>query len=265
MMRIDAALHLVVFALILGLTTLLSAGPAWADTEAAEAANLVAPAYPGSLLVTSPEEQEYMDYFTYYSKAPESRVATFYEDKLGRKIENGSVGTGLSGRSFIRGKVVEASVNIKHLQNQSSAGKVFERLKEITQQGIHSQAEYQQAYAQYGHLARSYFLRTSGGNRDAVIYSEYEDKLDQAKARLEGSLEDTGARMQELMQQGRFEEMGAFSEQMLRMSEEGAEQAEAGSVAGVDIWDNWIQCLKEMGGHAYPTMIKIDKHPSQWK
>lgn len=263
-MRRHAALHLLVLALVLGLTTLHSAGPARADTEAAEAANLVAPAYPDSLLVTSPEEQEYLDYFTYYSKAPEAQVVTFYEDKLGRKIEDGSVGTGLSGRSFIRGKVVEASVSIKNLKNQSSAGKVFERLKEITKQGRHSKAEYQQVYAQYGHLAKSYFLPTLDGNRDAVIYSEYEDKLDQAKAGLEGGFEDTGARMQELMQQGRFEEMAELSEQMLSKSEGAAEQAEAGSVAGVDIWDNWIQCLKEMDRHAYPTMIKIDKHPSQW-
>ncbi len=145
----------------------------------------------------------------------------------------------------------------------------------------YSEEDYRNLCKQYGYLDYAWFglsdKTDAHGNkltRDKVLYHEYLTRFDYAEGDMmtaEGMME----MVQKLMAEGKIQEASELAEQLIEFQIKGSQSMMEQSAAIMqgqpldntveDHWDEWLQFLKELEAMVYPTLVIIDRHPSDWK
>ncbi|MFN2366449.1 MAG: hypothetical protein ABR523_08325, partial [Desulfurivibrionaceae bacterium] len=164
------------------------------------------------------------------------------------------------------GAAIGVSIYSNTLQGDKTTrvvDEIFDKFKMLMAQNQMTQDEYSDMVGKYAHLATWYYPPFEEVNRqgkpllmDQVIGSRCEKNSGQEKARRDA--EKMGAKVQELMMQGRqrealelLQEMGQASQDVIThsLSPEGVKR--------------WEECLKELSRSAFPTRFTIAADPSK--
>ena len=254
------------------------------------ASGLVAPVYPGSVPAPHEVSEEMKPYLmVYYSRDPIEKVRDFYTNRLG-EMKPLSGGKGYF-REVMRIKrsghmdtpvpyELGVSLNTNRPQPLSPENqkKQDEARRKALASGTHytvhdyfrylesimplldskGPVEYEAVCERFSALTWAYFMPTerkdSRGrtmNRAQAMIEDYRKKNPDVQAAGD-SAEQMGMRMQQLIQQGRMDEVRALSEQM-----------QAGMRQGLDAdeskWDGYVRLLGEIEKEAFLTRITIHK------
>ena len=264
-------------------TLLLAFWGLWACC--ARAGDLLAPVYPGA---EHAPEYDSGHFESFLSRDPPGKVSAWYRGRLGmapqqatghhdwfplmtqqevaRILHSGhrdwtrAEDAGVDVRSH---PLVNSGADVEWIRSQTEpcTSDHFMVLRDLVTRGAGTQADFDALCEKYGWIEHAYYrLYDPDGLRQPMD----EHLLDQARKRLYGgayrSAEDAealGRRMQELVTQGRFEEAGKLMEQFQGAHEASAEVPE-------DAWTQWVEYLQQVADHAYPTMIRIHRHPLHW-
>ena len=245
---------------------ILSAGSASAET-------LIAPIYPGAV----PCGPSASHPGCYLSKDSFEQVKDFYA------ADHGSAGQGseterkryLFFEYMNAGEVDKydppgADIGVSIYSNTPQGDKttrvvdeIFDKFKMLMVQNQMTQEEYNILVDKYGHLATWYYPPFEESNRqgkpllmDQVIASRCEKNSRPGKARRDA--EKMGAKVQELMMQGRQREALELLQKIGQASQEVIEHSN--SPEGVQEWE---ACLKELSRSAFPTKFTIAADPSK--
>lgn len=262
-------------------------------------AELMAPVYPGAV-PAGEELEENERYFeeAFYVRAPIEKIVAFYEENYGPMEE---VRAGEKYRSVRRqsprfkasfepeqiGVRVYANPGERPFLDQPAglspdqAAKMqatiqdrcgsehFARLRLMAHQlDKYDWKDFKEVCDRFDHIDRAYFRLTGQWNakgevlrRDQVMLKEQQDKMGLAEPE-QMDAEQLAQRMEELQQQGRFQEMAELARKFQDKSMRGAGMAPAGKVH--DNWHEWISYLEKLDNHAFQTFIRINKDPSAW-
>ncbi len=254
---------------------------AWAGTGE----GLLAPVYPGA--VRAPEYDSGRAQ-VWLSKDPPEKVSAWYREKL-RKVPEQATGRhdwfpllrqqevarmlNSAGRDWTLAE--DAGVDVRRHPLAHTGGDVvktrsraqpcmsdhFMTLRHLVARGVGTQADFDALCRKYAWIEDAYYrLHDPGGLRqpmDKYLLEQAEKRFAAGPRQGAADAEALGRRMQELMQQGRFEEAGKLME-----SFQGAHQASATLPA--DAWEQWVGHLERVARNAYRTMIRIHKDPLRW-
>ena len=251
----------------------------------ANAGDLLAPVYPGA---EHAPEYDSGRFEAFLSKDSPSKVAAWYESRLGkapqqvtghhdwfpvmtrqevaRILRSARLDWTLAedaGVDVRRHPLANNGADVDWIRSQAAlcTSDHFMVLRDLVARGAGTQEDFDALCEKYGWIEHAYYrLYDPDGLRQPMD----EHLLDQARKRLYGgayrSAEDAealGRRMQELVMQGRFEEAGKLMEQFQGVHEASAKVPE-------DAWMHWAEYLQQVADHAYPTMIRIHRHPLKW-
>ena len=246
---------------------------------------LLAPVYPGA--VHAPEYDSGR-FEAFLSRDPPEKVSAWYGSRLGkapqevtghhdwfplmtwreaarilRSIHRNWTHAEAAGVDVRRHPLANNGADVEWIRSQAAPclSDHFMVLRDLVNRGAATQADFDALCEQYAWIEHAYYrLKDPDGHRWPM------DKylLDQARKRLYGSAyrsgeeaEALGRRMQELVMQGRFEEAGRLMAQLQGAHAESARVPE-------DAWAQWVGYLRQVADHAYPTLIRIHKHPLRW-
>lgn len=255
-------------------TLALLAGP-WGSPVTARAQqpapDLVAPVYPGSVVVEVLEDENLPDGTrAFLSRDPIDAVKRFYERESGPmeraslsdlgvpdELRDESFGT----RPFVFARRVEGGhrdlrgVQVSAREPREGAGApsvypavgpIFQRLQMGMLNNEAPQARFDELVEEYRHLAWRYYPvsdeEAQSGERlttDEVVVRRCEERAGGGR-----SSADLQAEMEALTRSGRFEEAAALGERLM-------------GAAGSSSWDVWVECLKRLEEVGYRTLILI--------
>ncbi len=254
---------------------------AWAGA----AEGLLAPVYPGA--DRTPEYDNGRDQ-VWLSRDPPEKVSAWYREKLRKAPEQATgrhdwfvllrqqeVARMLSsaGRDWTLAE--DAGVDVRRhplvhtgrdvaktrSRAQPCLSDHFMTLRQLISRGEGTQADFDALCRKYAWIEDAYYrLHDPRGLRqpmDKYLLAQAEKKFASGARQGAADAEALGRRMQELMQQGRFEEATRLMEGF-----QGAHQASA-TLPG-DAWEQWAGHLEQVARHAYRTMIRIHKDPLRW-
>lgn len=120
----------------------------------------------------------------------------------------------------------------------------------------------------FDHIDRAYFQLTDQKDdrgaylrKDQVLLNDQQNKLGMAEPE-QMDAEQMAQRIQELQQQGKFQEMAELSRKMAEQAMHGAGVGSGGKP--YDNWEEWVNYLERLDGYAFQTMIRINRDPSAW-
>ena len=263
--------------LVLGLWSLIG----WGATNE----GLLAPVYPGAVHAPEYDNGRYQ---VWLSQDPPEKVSAWYRERLGMEpgqaigkhdwfplLEQQQVDRMLRSAQRDWTLAEDAGVDVRHHplapakademrvqgQARSCRSDHFMMLWQLVGRNEETQADFDALCRKYGWIEHAYY-RLHGPKGQRQLMDEY--LLEQDRNRLlsgnRKSAVDARAlsrRMQELVQQGRFEEAGSLMQDFQAASQ-------AAATLPADAWDQWVEHLEKVARHAYRTMIRIHLHPSRW-
>jgi len=251
----------------------------------APAGKLLAPVYPGA--VHAPEYDSGR-FEAWLSQDPPEQVSAWYRDRLGKMPEQATgrhdwfpllrqqeVARMLrsahkdwtlaedSGVDVRRHPLASTGADVEWIRSQQGSCRSdhFMVLRDLVNRGEGTQEDFDALCEKYGWIEHAYYrLHDPDGLRqpmDKYLLAQARERLYAGATRGAADAEALGRRMQALVMQGRFEEAGELMEAL-----QGAHQASA--TLPEDAWAQWVAYLQRVAEHAYPTMIRIHKHPLRW-
>ena len=142
-----------------------------------------------------------------------------------------------------------------HFIRYPIVGPIFDRLNFGVGSRDTSKEKFDSLVDEYKHLAWMYYPVSEQRSGHGRLLSTDEVVFDGCEKEAGGGMspEEMQAKMQQLMAEGKMQEMLQLSEKMMG----------AGGASGVGSEDIWIECLKEMEGQGYNTLIAIHVGPAQ--
>lgn len=147
----------------------------------------------------------------------------------------------------------------------------FKGLKQEVISGRHSQKELDSLYRRYGWLSTAYYPMKKSSNgaqaydhwlvaRTQARIQKPQKVVNKAAGQLGEGAAQVGARMQQLIAQGRMGEARKLGEQMASAMQGSGRIGEAETdLQSRDHWQQWVAVLKQLALHAYKTRIIIDR------
>lgn len=245
-----------------------------ATATAAQAQQLVAEPYPGSVAdpnarrVTAPR-------VVYYSMDPPEKVLAFYKIPADRakELESGVVVTLMradeSGKIFpLEGPVgaggsygMEVGIIIQAVAPEARCGSgnaILTSLEGYMAVWGRSKADVKEACAKYGHLdVAVYSVDENGKDRGLVIEAEFDREMGQNLDQDSADQEDLTKKLQEAAMKGDMQEVQRLTK-VLRGD------GDSVPLSQKDRWDEVITYLERMDEIDYLTRISLDRHPSNW-
>ena len=246
---------------------------------------LLAPVYPGA--VHAPEYDSGR-FEAWLSQDPPVKVSAWYRSQLGKApvqatghhdwfplLRQQEVAHMLrsahrdwtlaedSGVDVRRHPLANTGADVEWIRSQAGQclSDHFMPLRDLVNRGARTQHDFDALCKKYGWIEHAYYrLYDPGGLRqpmDKYLLEKARKRLYAGAYRGAADAEALGRRMQELVMQGRFQEAGKLMEGF-----QGAHQASARLPD--DAWQQWAAYLQDVAEHAYPTMIRIHKHPLRW-
>ncbi len=246
---------------------------------------LLAPVYPGA--VHAPEYDSGR-FEVFLSRDPPDKVSAWYRSRLGKAPEQVTghhdwfplltqqevvrirrsahrdwTGVEAAGVDVRRHPLAGTGADVEWVRSQAAPclSDHFMVLRDLVSRGMGSQADFDALCRKYGWIEHAYYRMY---DPDGLRQPMDKHLLEQARKRLyadtyhdAAEADALGRRMQELVQQGRFEEAGKLMQRF-----QGLHQASAGLPG--DAWARWVEYLQQVALQAYPTMIRIHKHPLNW-
>jgi len=243
--------------------------------------------YPGSTPVVHTDENNKgwktpdaghvfnMETRSYLSRDSLNTVREYYDKKVG-KMRNGSleyltVPEGMRSEGMRPGPYIYAypvgrrantgliGVEVqalepmeKHFIRYPAVGPIFEKLNVSVVSGKTSQKRFDSLIDEYKHLAWMFYPLSDQRSRHGKLLSMDQVVFNGCVEKSGGGMspEEMQAKMQQLMAQGRMQEMQQLAQDMMGASGAGSE-------------DVWVDCLKAMEGEGYNTLVTIHVGPSQ--
>lgn len=225
-------------------------------------------AHPAS---TSAEEGQIPPYRNRLSKESATEVRAFHvrQQQPGDSVQEQADGSerhfNLMQRQVVCGKsrdVLMLKISERTSENPN-VSQAFTALKAMAMMGMHSEAEYQQAVAQYGATLKAYFRRVNspdGGSADEgrLILDKYHKQEKQqrgqsapATSQDKQQAAELRSKMQEMKARGDIAGMMQMAQQFQGGGQGDARKQQGQQEMNRDLWSLWMQCLKEMREAAY--------------
>ena len=218
----------------------------------------IAPKYPGSVEAGGSHSN------VFYTKDSYEKVKAFYINDNGRPVEVESAVNNTKMVNFIYYTSPEdpkmgsytLGVNISTKSgNERAIEYVFEKLQEGVIKNHITQAEFNELKNKYAHLKYMYYLydQSERTTRAMAIFRKYDKKI---KGNIEGqgrNLEEMSMQAQQLIAEGRMQELAELMKQMHSATGDLAEDMTSG-----EEYEEWKKCLLEIERNAFTTRIQID-------
>ena len=251
-------------------------------------AKLIAPTYPGAISVPHENEEGYLsewrviysysrDVFTdktrsFFSKDPIETVRAYYDREIG-EMQNrplGAFSESMKPGPYIFARLMGRyeggpgeltqffGIELRALEprevdtptNYPAVGPIFQKLTVGQISGQATQGQFDALVEEYKHLAWMFYPLTDERNErgrrlvmDKVVFNQC---VKQAAGGM--SREEVMAKMAELTQQGRTQELQKLMEKVM-------------GAGGSSSWDTWVDCLKKLEDEGYRTLITIHLQP----
>jgi len=255
---------------VLTLSVLASLAPAPLAAQAGP--NLIAPVYPGAVVVERLADRSFQsEVRAFLTKDPLATVRAFYDREVGAmqnlRIQDLNVpeelrsemsrkdnpyvyaiGLGREQHTGVLG--VEISVleprEERAPNSYDAVGPVFEKLLMGQTAGEATKQQFDSLVEEYRHLAWKYYLTTDQTSDFGRPLTADQVAFQSCEGGASGGLttDEIMMKMQAAYAKGDFEEAQKLSEQMM-------------GAAGMSGWDTWVDCLKTIEEEAYTTLITI--------
>lgn len=165
-----------------------------------------------------------------------------YAYPVGRRANTGLIGV----------EVRALEPTDEHFTRYPAVGPIFEKLNVSVVSGKTSQKRFDSLVDEYKHLAWMFYPLSDQRSQRGKLLSMDQVVFNGCVEESGGGMspEDMQVKMQQLMAQGRMQEMQQLAQDMMVASGVGSE-------------DVWVDCLKEMEGEGYNTLVTIHVGPAQ--
>lgn len=183
---------------------------------------------------------------------------------------------------LVRGPIPQPRFDPDQPVDVRAVGGYFDRLESFVRLGTLQRSEIQPLIRKYLPLATMHYPRVERNGRQVPLYEAQEARCGDeilggqmvrtAPATSEEDLEAMQERMQALLAAGEVQAAMQLQQQIMaqamagRMSEAAAEAGddELPTLSSAQLLEKFDACLEELAQNAYPTLITISTHPSQW-